>query len=240
MTTEALGSGGMFDKIAHRYDLLNRVISLGIDQRWRRMAVAALDDLPGHIRVLDLASGTGDLAFAVQSHRGDSCDIIATDPSANMLAIADTKLAKRSKAQRDSLRFEVGDAQHLQFADASFDAVTMSFGIRNVPDRQRALAEMRRVTRPGGKVVILELSEPPPGIMGTAARIHVHHIVPRVGALLSGSKEYRYLQQSIAAFPSPEEFCRQISAAGMIIERSTALTFGACHLFVARVPGGAM
>ena len=239
-----LGSGAMFDKIAERYDLLNRVISLGIDQRWRKLAAAALDDLPGAINVLDLASGTGDLAFAVHAHRVQSDrgvgTVVGTDPSPRMLAVAQTKLAKHKDNVQSAVSFALGDAQALPFADASFDAVTMAFGIRNVPNRAAALQEMRRVTRPGGKVVILELSEPPPGLLGAAARLHVHHVVPRVGALLSGSTEYRYLQQSIAAFPPPDEFCRQLAAAGLIVERSTALTFGACHLFVGRVPGGVM
>jgi demethylmenaquinone methyltransferase / 2-methoxy-6-polyprenyl-1,4-benzoquinol methylase len=234
----AMGSGSMFDRIADRYDLLNRVISLGIDKRWRRLAVSTLDSLAGDIDVLDLATGTGDLAFAVASHRRNKGlglgKIIATDPSVGMLEVAERK--HLDSGARDAIEFATGDAQHLPYSNESFDAVIMSFGIRNVPDRGLALSEMARVTKPGGKVVILELSEPPSGMMGTAARIHVHHIVPRVGALLSGSKEYRYLQQSIAAFPSPERFGMMLVDAGLMVETSQALTFGACHLFVGRKP----
>jgi demethylmenaquinone methyltransferase / 2-methoxy-6-polyprenyl-1,4-benzoquinol methylase len=236
-----LGSGSMFDRIAERYDLLNRVISLGIDKRWRRLAAMALDDLRGDINILDLATGTGDLAFAVAEHRRNKGlglgKVTATDPSSGMLAVAQRK--HLDSGARDVVDFSLGDAQSLPFSNNSFDAVMISFGIRNVPDRQAALAEMARVVRPGGKVVILELSEPPAGIMGAAARLHVHHIVPRVGALLSGSTEYRYLQQSIAGFPNPTDFCNMLTAAGLQVEQSTALTFGACHLFVARVPMGA-
>src|SRR5690606_23666848 len=110
-----------------------------------------------------------------------------------------------------------GDAQQLPFEDASFDAATIAFGIRNVPDRPRALREMARVVRPGGRVAVLELSEPPGGLLGSLARIHVHHIVPFLGALISGSKEYRYLQRSIAAFPPPEQFAATMREAGLDI-----------------------
>jgi demethylmenaquinone methyltransferase/2-methoxy-6-polyprenyl-1,4-benzoquinol methylase len=227
-----LGSGQMFDGIAARYDLVNRVISLGIDQSWRRRTVRALALRPG-ARVLDLATGTGDLALLV-ANAEPSSRVVGLDPSEKMLAIARGKVDKAGLAARVEL--VVGDAETLPFPDKSFDGVCIAFGIRNVPDRDRALREMARVTRPGGHVAILELSEPRKGIFGPLARFHVHTVVPYVGALLSGAPEYRYLQRSIAAFPPAEEFAERMRAAGLVPEAPQALTFGVCHLYVGERP----
>jgi demethylmenaquinone methyltransferase/2-methoxy-6-polyprenyl-1,4-benzoquinol methylase len=218
----------MFDGIAARYDFVNRVISLGIDQSWRRRTMRALALKPG-ARVLDLATGTGDLALLAANAEA-SVHVVGLDPSEKMLAIARGKVEKSGLAARVEL--VVGDAETLPFPDQSFDGVCMAFGIRNVPDRDRALREMARVTRPGGHVAILELSEPRSGILGPLARFHVHTVVPYVGALLSGAPEYRYLQRSIAAFPPAAEFAERMRAAGLAAEPPQALTFGVCHLYV--------
>ena len=127
----------------------------------------------------------------------------------------------------------VGDAQDLPFEDDSVDGVTIAFGIRNVPDRPKALREMARVTKASGRVVILELSEPRGGLMGKLARTYVHEVVPRMGALLSGAKEYRYLQRSIEAFPPADVFARTMEEAGLRVLEAPALAFGAAHLYVA-------
>ena len=228
-TDAKLGSGQMFDAIAARYDLLNRVISLGVDQRWRRRMVEAIEAQAGH-RVLDLATGTADVAIQVARKHPDAT-VVGLDPSANMLAVGRDKIAAGLLTSRVTL--ELGDAQALPFADASFDASVMAFGIRNVPDRSAALREMARVVRPGGRVVILELNEPRSGLLGPLARFHVHKVVPFVGAALSGSKEYSYLQASIAAFPAPEAFAAQMSEAGLDVLRVEPQTFGVACLFVA-------
>jgi demethylmenaquinone methyltransferase / 2-methoxy-6-polyprenyl-1,4-benzoquinol methylase len=228
------GSGEFFDAIARRYDLLNRVLSLGIDRGWRRRTVRALELGPG-MRVLDLATGTADLAIATARTRPD-LEVVGIDPSRKMLAIGRDKLAAGGLAPRVTLL--EGDAQHIEQPDASFDAITISFGIRNVPDRDRALREMVRVGKPGARVAILELGEPRGGILGPLARFHVHVMVPTIGALLSGANEYRYLQTSIAAFPAPEAFAAQMREAGLERVTVTPLTFGVCHLYVGRVPGG--
>ena len=225
---ETLGSGVMFDRIARRYDLVNRVISLGLDQRWRRAAVRAMALGPGG-RSLDVATGTGDLAMRM-AKSAEGVTVRAVDPSSGMLAIGRDKI--RRAGLEDRVVLEVGDAQALDFDDDSFDASAIAFGIRNVPDRARGLAEMARVTRPGGRVVVLELSEPPPGILGALARFHVHWLVPRIGALLSGAREYRYLHESIAAFPRPDAFAALMESAGMRVVAVRPMTLGACCLFV--------
>jgi demethylmenaquinone methyltransferase / 2-methoxy-6-polyprenyl-1,4-benzoquinol methylase len=222
------GSGAMFDGIAHRYDLVNRVISLGIDQSWRKKTVRSLELRPG-ARVLDLATGTGDLAIMV-SRMHPEVTIVGVDPSARMLEVGQKKLTEAALSER--IQLQVGDAQALKFPDNSFDGLCIAFGIRNVPDRLQGLREMARVTKAGGRVAILELSEPRGGVLGPLARFHVHSVVPAVGALLSGAKEYRYLQKSIAAFPPAAEFEALMVEAGMRVVSSTALTFGVCHLYV--------
>lgn len=223
------GSGAMFDDIAGRYDLLNRIISLGLDQSWRRKTVAALA-IGENERVLDLATGTADLALRVAT-LAPSAQVIALDPSAKMLAVASHKVAASGHADR--VRLLRGDAESLPFADDSIDRLCMAFGIRNVPDRARALREMARVTRHGGRIAILELAEPQRGVMASLARMHVHHVVPWLGGLLSGSREYRYLQRSIAAFPSANDFCRVMESSGLSLVACHPLTFGVATLYVA-------
>ena len=224
-----LGSGEMFDQIAGRYDLLNRVMSMGIDQSWRRKTVAALA-LPEGARVLDLATGTADLAMMI-ARLHPSAQVIGSDPSARMLEVGTDKVERDGLAERVAL--EIGDAQALPYEDDSFDGCCIAFGIRNVPDRNAALAEMARVTRPGGRVAVLELGEPSVGWLSPVARFHVRKVIPRIGGMLSGSKEYKYLQESIAAFPAAEEFADQMRAAGLDVIDVKPLTFGACTLYVA-------
>lgn len=222
------GSGAMFDAIAARYDLMNRLLSFGIDQRWRSKTARALALTKG-ARVLDLATGTADLALRVAREEA-TCHVVGLDPSANMLEVGRRKVQRQQLSERVELI--QGDAQSLPFPDRSFDGVCIAFGIRNVPDRPRALREMARVTRSGGRIAILELSEPDGGLLAPFARFHVHTLVPTLGALLSGAREYRYLQRSIAAFPKAAEFSRVMASAGIEPVSLTSLTFGVCHLYV--------
>lgn len=223
------GSGEMFDAIAARYDLLNRLMSFGVDIRWRKRAVAEMKLVPGS-RALDLATGTADLALQIARTHPET-EVVGLDPSSKMLAVGVRKVEEARLHPRVTL--VQGDAQRLDFPDQSFDAVSIAFGIRNVPDRPAALREMARVTKPGGRVVILELSEPQGGFMGPLARFHIRSVVPWLGAALSGAKEYRYLQQSIAAFPAPDDFAEVMRGAGLEVLSVTPLTFGVSCLYVA-------
>ena len=230
MTTQlpTAGSGEMFDRIAPRYDLLNHLMSFGLATLWRRRLVRSIA-LPNDGRLLDLATGTGDVVVAA-ARRDTGARIVGLDPSAGMLEVAQSKL--EAKRLGDRIELVVGDAQNLPFENNTFDAVTISFGIRNVPDRPKALREMARVVKPGGRVAILELTEPTRGPLAALARLHVHTIIPRLGAWLSGAREYRYLEASIAAFPTAEDFATVMIEAGLNPPTIIRLGFGSAHLFV--------
>lgn len=233
MTTTDLGSGAMFDGIARRYDLLNRVMSLGLDLRWRRALVDALLPAGRGGEVLDVATGTADVALALAA-ADPTLSVVGVDPSAGMLEVGRRKVAEAGLSDR--IHLDLGDGQALPYERARFAAACVSFGIRNFPDRGQGLREMARVTRPGGTVAVLELAEPrEAGLLGGAARIHVRHVVPRIGAILSGSREYRYLQRSIAAFPTADEFIALMRDAGLRDVTATPMTFGAVVLFVGTV-----
>ncbi len=220
------GTGAMFDAIARRYDLLNRLMSLGKDRFWRKETARRLGS-PRH--VLDLATGTGDLALEVARLNPDA-RIIGLDPSEGMLEIGRRKAERMGFVGR--IEYVKGDAQRLPFDSSSFDAVSMAFGIRNVPDRARALREIARVASPGAPVALLELTEPRGRGFSVVARLHVHWVVPILGALLSGSREYAYLSRSIAAFPPPSEFVQLAQRSGLLPVDVLPLSFGACHLFL--------
>jgi demethylmenaquinone methyltransferase/2-methoxy-6-polyprenyl-1,4-benzoquinol methylase len=222
------GSGEMFDRIAHRYDALNRILSFGNDQKWRRATVHALRTRSSGY-ILDCATGTGDLAMLL-ARSYPSVRVIGIDPSTEMLRLANAKIARAGLEQR--VRVCPGQAEELPFPDQTFDGICIAFGIRNVPDRPKALTEMLRVLKPGARAAILELTEPTGSWLGPVARFQVRVVVPWLGGLLAGSREYRYLQRSIAQFPSPGTFLQMMTAAGFANSRKKRLTLGVCHLFV--------
>ncbi len=228
-----LGSGAMFNGIAPKYDQLNRIMSFGIDKSWRKKLVKALSPPEAKGQILDVATGTADVAIDVALARPDTT-VTGLDPSTEMVKIGQQKVA--SKGLESRIELVIGDGQDLPFEDDQFAGACISFGIRNVPDRSLCLAEMARVTQPGKKVVVLELTEPRGGILSPFARFYVRHILPRIGGLLSGSKEYRYLQESIAAFPPASTFAEIMREVGLEDVTATRLTMGTAHLFVGTVP----
>ena len=223
------GSGAMFDRIARRYDRLNRLMSFGMDRGWRRKLVRALGPVGAGDEVLDLATGTADVALAVAG----ACPgvrVTGLDPSGGMLEVGRDKVARAGFEERVEL--VEGDAQALELQDDRFAATCIAFGIRNVPDRCAALREMARVVRPGGRIAILELTQPRGRWTSPFARFHMRHVVPRLGSWLSQAHEYDYLQRSIQAFPPPDAFVAEMAAAGIADPRARRLTMGTVHLFV--------
>lgn len=222
------GSGLMFDQIAKRYDLLNRLISLGLDQSWRKKLVASL---PDHGELLDVATGTADVALAL-AKAYPKTKVVGLDPSVNMLDVGQMKLVKR--AFDNQIQLDVGTALDLPYASNRFSGSCVAFGVRNFPDRLQGMKEMNRVTAEGGPVSVLELSEPRDGLFSPFVRLHVHHIVPWMGAILSGNKEYRYLQKSVQAFPPPQDFASLMNQAGITDVKIERMPFGVAHLYVGR------
>jgi demethylmenaquinone methyltransferase / 2-methoxy-6-polyprenyl-1,4-benzoquinol methylase len=223
---------GMFDRIAPRYDLLNRLLSAGIDRRWRRACVDLLD-VHGTARVLDLCTGTADLLIEAlerdQGRRG-----VGLDLSGEMLRRGAAKLRRRRLDSRAVLA--AADAECLPVAASSFDGALIAFGIRNVGDPARALGELRRVLRPGGRLVVLEFGTPK-GLAGAAYRLYFERILPRIGRLVSGDQgAYTYLPRSVARFPAPEGFCALLERAGFKGVSSRPLTLGIAWLFLGEAP----
>jgi demethylmenaquinone methyltransferase / 2-methoxy-6-polyprenyl-1,4-benzoquinol methylase len=190
----------MFDRIAPLYDLMNRLMTAGLDQGWRRAAARAVVR-PGD-RVLDLCCGTGDLALAGQEEGGD---VTAVDFSAPMLA--------RARSKSSEIVWLEADALHLPFADASFDAVTIGFGLRNVASAERGLAEMRRVLTPGGRLAVLDVTRPR-GLLAPFYNVWFDALIPAVGKLLPGGAAFTYLPASVRRFPEPRELARLMDEAG--------------------------
>lgn len=217
----------MFSDIAPRYDLTNSVLSLGIHHLWRKRTVKVSGAKPGS-SVLDCATGTGDLALEFKRTVGPTGKVLGTDFNADMLSHAPAKATSKGLA----VDFEVADAMHLPYADATFDVASISFGIRNVDDPKTALAEMARVVRPGGRIVILEFGQPR-GIMGFTYRFYSKNIIPLIGGLLTGNrKAYEYLPTTAAAFPCREQFTDLMQSTGRLTDCTyEELTGGIAFLY---------
>ena len=223
---------GMFDAIAGRYDLLNHVLSAGIDRRWRARAIRSLV-LTGRERVLDLCTGTGDLAIAAVRARPAAARVVGIDFSRAMLRVGDVKL--RQSALDDRITMVQGDATRIPLASASVDAVTIGFGVRNVEHIDAACVELFRVLKPGGRLAILEFAEPDVPGFGPLYRWYVRHVLPRIGRAVSRNEfAYEYLPASIAAFATPEEFVKILRQGGFSAICPVRLMLGSVILYTAR------
>jgi demethylmenaquinone methyltransferase/2-methoxy-6-polyprenyl-1,4-benzoquinol methylase len=219
----------MFDRIAHRYDLLNRVLSMRQDVAWRKRLARMLperDDL----RVLDLATGTGDVLLTLRAGCPRVRSGVGMDMSGKMLAFGKEKF--EDSGQASALQMVRGDAMRIAAADASFDVVTISFGIRNVLDVDVALREMHRVLKPGGRILILEFSLPSNALLRWAYLLYFRNVLPRIGGLVSGdSYAYRYLNQTVETFPFGEAFAALMRKAEFKNVGMTPLTFGIATIY---------
>ena len=221
---------GLFDAIAPRYDLLNHVLSAGIDKRWRARAIDALE-LTGRETLLDVCTGTADVAL--EGRRGGAARVIGIDFANAMLSLGLKKIRAAGEAARIAL--VRGDAMRLPVPDASADAATVAFGIRNVQRPEVACAEMARALRRGGRLAILEFGAPQiPGV-NTLYQWYFKHLLPLVGRVISGHRAaYSYLPASVGTFPPPSEFMKILRQAGFDDVRAVPLTFGIVYLYTAR------
>lgn len=219
----------MFDRIAHRYDLLNRLLSGGTDVRWRKTMNRRIPD-GKDLRVLDLATGTADVLIAMERACKNVASGVGLDMSGGMLKYGQQKLVSMGLDQK--FRLVRGDATCLGLDEKQFDAVTISFGIRNVLDVNQGLEEMHRILKPGGRALILEFSLPANRPFRAAYLFYFRHVLPRLGALISGdSYAYRYLNETVETFPYGEDFCQLMRNAGFEDVTATPLTFGIASLY---------
>ena len=206
-----------FDKIARDYDRMNHLMTAGLDRRWRKSAVQGL-----HGKVLDVACGTGDMAVELLRQ---GCSVTGVDLSKEMMAIA--------KQKAPQAEYKLADVERLPFGEASFDAVTCAFGVRNFVHLEQGLSEMLRVLKPGGRMVILELATPDSPLLRPFYNLYTRHIIPWLGQHLAGSRDaYTYLPRSIEHFPKGTDFIHIIENAGASATE-IKFTFGVCRLYVA-------
>jgi demethylmenaquinone methyltransferase / 2-methoxy-6-polyprenyl-1,4-benzoquinol methylase len=223
----------MFDTIAGYYDGTNRILSLGLDGLWRRKGVERLSTKPGGF-YLDVGCGTGDISLEIL-RQCPASRVRGIDPSAGMLELGRRKVESGGLAH--AITLEEGNVLELAYDDNSFDGAIASFCIRNVTDRRRGLSEIQRVVRPGGVLVIVELTEPVGPIMKPLFRIYSRVVMPAVTGLMSSVSAYRYLADSMAHFPPPQVFLDLMSQSGFVSMEYVHLTGGIVTVFSGKVPG---
>ena len=224
----------MFNQIAPTYDRVNRLMTFGLDQGWRKTVVAETHLKPGDI-ALDVATGTGDIALALAGQVGPTGRVVASDFAFDMMLPGLPKAAKAGLSQ--VVRFMAADAMNLPFADNSFDGVTTGFAMRNVVDIEKAFAEMNRVVKPGGKVVCLEVARPRWAVVRFGHQLYFNRIVPLIGKLISGNAEaYTYLPESAKNFPPPEKLKQIMERAGLEQVSYKLYGLGAAAIHVGRKP----
>ena len=220
----------MFDRIAGFYDLMNSVMTAGLHHRWRARA-ADLADVRQGDRVLDVATGTGDLALELAQRVAPGGEVVGSDFSEQMLVRARAKAAGQA-----GVRFELGDALQLPYADGEFQAATVGFGARNFGDLEKGIAEMARVVKPGGKVVVLEITTPTKPPLSTFFRVWFDRVIPLVGKVAADPQAYSYLPSSVRRFPGPEGLAAVLDRAGLERVRWILTAGGIIALHVGTVP----
>jgi demethylmenaquinone methyltransferase/2-methoxy-6-polyprenyl-1,4-benzoquinol methylase len=226
---------GMFDAIAARYDLLNTVLSGGLDRYWRRRAIQSLA-LTGRERLLDVCTGTADVAIAAARRGSGAARVVGVDFAGAMLTHGVVKV--RARALQARIRLVQGDAMRLPIADGSVDAVTMAFGIRNVQQTEVACAELLRVLKPGGRLAILEFGLPVVPAVRPLYLWYFNHVLPRIGRAVSRHHAaYDYLPQSVGSFPWGDAFGRVLTSAGFSQIEARPLTLGIVYLYSGHKPG---
>ena len=224
----------MFDRIAHRYDLLNRLLSMGTDVSWRKKLNRRIPK-GNDLKVLDLATGTADVLISMHKACPQVASGVGLDMSSGMLKYGREKLIRLGLFEK--FRLVRGDATCIGLDSETFDAVSISFGIRNVLDVSSGLGEMRRILKPGGRALILEFSLPANKAFRALYLFYFRNILPRIGALISGdSYAYRYLNETVETFPYGEEFCQLMRDAGFENVSATPLTFGIASLYQGERP----
>lgn len=225
----------MFDSIAPRYDLLNRLLSLGIDRKWRRFAVKQIRFSEGG-KVLDVATGTADVALEIAAATPDSVTVTGVDFSPQMIELGRVKVEQSQFSDRITLH--VAPCEAIPFEDNSFDSATIAFGIRNVVDRVCGLKEILRVLKPDGRIVILEFSNPQSKAFKALYNFYFLKILPVVGGLISNFSAYKYLPDSVLEFPSQEQFKKMMVEAGFKAVNHHDLTFGIATVYTGVKPTG--
>lgn len=220
----------MFDAISPKYDALNRILSAGIDQSWRRKTLREIRGT-GALTLLDVATGTADLALALAKGIPGS-SVVGVDISAGMLEVGRSKV--RAKDLEGRVRLDLGDGEQLPYEESSFDAVTVAFGVRNFENLEQGLRDMRRVLQPGGSLAVLEFSQPTAWPLRGLYLFYFKNILPRIGRMVSkDASAYTYLPNSVQAFPYGEAFAAKLREAGFKSVRVRPLTFGIASLYLA-------
>ena len=220
----------LFDNIAPNYDKLNHILSLNIDKGWRKKAVREIIDGDKPLSILDVACGTGDFTIEICNNAKEGSRIIGIDLSEGMMKVGREKI----KAIGKCATLEYGDCEALAYSDNTFDRISVGFGVRNFEHLDIGLKEMYRVLKPGGKLVILELSVPSNPIIRWCYKLYFLNILPAIGGMISGDRgAYEYLPASVLHFPSPDKFMSMMDKAGFNKVMHKALTLGICRMYIA-------
>lgn len=225
----------MFDNIAQSYDAFNHMTSVAIDKTWRKRSLKRFVDKTAPQQILDIACGTGDYAIAIAKAMNKGSHVTGLDLSEGMLKVMEEKVARLG--MNEFISMEQGDSENMRFEDGCFDCATIGFGIRNFENRPKGLREILRVLKPGGKLVILELSVPSNPVIRWFFNLYFLHVMPFIGGKMSGDKAaYRYLPASVLNFPKKKEWIKTMEDCGYINVTHKAFTLGVCRMYIGTKP----